>query len=113
MAGQIVQPGRALLVQSVDGRLDTLSGQVNQRLDEGFRKTNETFASVMARLATHVRNARVARLAREAADRAADAALKAQGIANEIAATGLRPSGIQAAPLLDSGAIDRTAADED
>ena len=44
--------GMKVLTQSVDGRLDTLSGQVNQRLDEGFRKTNETFASVMARLAT-------------------------------------------------------------
>ncbi|MBP7467500.1 MAG: DNA recombination protein RmuC [Thauera sp.] len=44
--------GMKALTQSVDGRLDTLSGQVNQRLDEGFRKTNETFASVMARLAT-------------------------------------------------------------
>ncbi len=44
--------GMNALTQSVDGRLDTLSGQVNQRLDEGFRKTNETFASVMARLAT-------------------------------------------------------------
>lgn len=44
--------GMQVLTQSVDGRLDTLSGQVNQRLDEGFRKTNETFASVMARLAT-------------------------------------------------------------
>ena len=43
--------GMKALTQSVDGRLDTLSGQVNQRLDEGFRKTNETFASVMARLA--------------------------------------------------------------
>ncbi len=38
--------------RSVDGRLETLAGHVNQRLDEGFRKTNETFASVMARLAT-------------------------------------------------------------
>jgi DNA recombination protein RmuC len=44
--------GMKALTQSVDGRLDTLSGQVSQRLDEGFRKTNETFASVMARLAT-------------------------------------------------------------
>ncbi|HAG74188.1 MAG TPA: DNA recombination protein RmuC [Thauera sp.] len=44
--------GMQALTQSVDGRLDTLSGQVSQRLDEGFRKTNETFASVMARLAT-------------------------------------------------------------
>ena len=44
--------GMQTLTQSVDGRLDTLSGQVSQRLDEGFRKTNETFVSVMARLAT-------------------------------------------------------------
>jgi DNA recombination protein RmuC len=44
--------GMQALTQSVDGRLETLSGQVSQRLDEGFRKTNETFASVMARLAT-------------------------------------------------------------
>ena len=41
--------------RSVDGRLETLAGHVNQRLDEGFRKTNETFASVMARLATPLR----------------------------------------------------------
>lgn len=33
-------------------RLEAITGHVNQRLDEGFRKTNETFASVMARLAT-------------------------------------------------------------
>lgn len=44
--------GLEALTHSVDGRLNTLSGQVNQRLDEGFRKTNDTFASVMARLAT-------------------------------------------------------------
>lgn len=36
----------------VGERLDAISGHVNQRLDEGFRKTNETFTSVMARLAT-------------------------------------------------------------
>ncbi len=36
----------------IDERLEGISGHVNQRLDEGFRKTNETFASVMARLAT-------------------------------------------------------------
>jgi DNA recombination protein RmuC len=40
------------LTHSVDGRLQTLAGQVNERLDEGFRKTNDTFASVMSRLAT-------------------------------------------------------------
>ncbi|NTV10043.1 MAG: DNA recombination protein RmuC [Zoogloea sp.] len=33
-------------------RLESISGSVSQRLDEGFRKTNETFVSVMARLAT-------------------------------------------------------------
>ena len=36
----------------IDARLGEISGRVNERLDEGFRKTNETFASVMARLAT-------------------------------------------------------------
>ena len=33
-------------------RLEAITGHVDQRLDEGFRKTNETFTSVMARLAT-------------------------------------------------------------
>ncbi|NWG39002.1 MAG: DNA recombination protein RmuC [Hydrogenophilaceae bacterium] len=36
----------------VDSRLAEISGKVSERLDEGFRKTNETFANVMARLAT-------------------------------------------------------------
>lgn len=40
------------LTRSVNERLEAISGQVNQRLDEGFRKTNETFINVMARLAT-------------------------------------------------------------
>lgn len=40
------------LTLKVESRLDILSGKVNERLDEGFKKTNETFASVMARLAT-------------------------------------------------------------
>lgn len=40
------------LHRTVGERLEAISGHVNQRLDEGFRKTNETFASVMARLAT-------------------------------------------------------------
>lgn len=40
------------LSRSVDERLNAISGRVDERLDEGFRKTNETFASVMARLAT-------------------------------------------------------------
>src|SRR5690606_15981056 len=32
--------------------LEQIAGRVNERLDEGFRKTNETFVSVMQRLAT-------------------------------------------------------------
>jgi DNA recombination protein RmuC len=36
---------------SVDQRLEQIRGNVAERLDEGFRKTNETFADVMARLA--------------------------------------------------------------
>ena len=39
------------LSQTVDGRLNEISGKVAERLDEGFKKTNETFTSVMARLA--------------------------------------------------------------
>ncbi len=39
------------LSQTVDGRLNEISGKVAERLVEGFRKTNETFTSVMARLA--------------------------------------------------------------
>jgi DNA recombination protein RmuC len=40
------------LSKTVDGRLELIGGKVNERLDEGFKKTNETFVSVMARLAT-------------------------------------------------------------
>ncbi|HUW51522.1 MAG TPA: DNA recombination protein RmuC [Sulfuricella sp.] len=40
------------LTKSVDGRLEQISGKVTERLDEGFKKTNETFSNVMARLAT-------------------------------------------------------------
>jgi len=40
------------LTRSTDTRLEQISGKVSERLDEGFKKTNETFASVMARLAT-------------------------------------------------------------
>jgi DNA recombination protein RmuC len=36
---------------TVDGRLNEISGKVAERLDEGFKKTNETFTSVMSRLA--------------------------------------------------------------
>lgn len=40
------------LSKTVEGRLDLISGKVSERLDEGFKKTNETFTNVMARLAT-------------------------------------------------------------
>ncbi len=40
------------LTKTVDARLQEISGKVAERLDEGFKKTNETFVSVMARLAT-------------------------------------------------------------
>ncbi len=40
------------LMRAVNERLEQISGHVNERLDEGFRKTNETFVNVMARLAT-------------------------------------------------------------
>ncbi|HSF72002.1 MAG TPA: DNA recombination protein RmuC [Methylotenera sp.] len=36
----------------VDARLEQIGGKVSERLDEGFKKTNETFISVMERLAT-------------------------------------------------------------
>jgi DNA recombination protein RmuC len=36
----------------VDARLEQIGGKVSERLDEGFKKTNETFVSVMERLAT-------------------------------------------------------------
>ncbi len=40
------------LTRSVDSRLEQISGKVAERLDEGFKKTNETFTNVMTRLAT-------------------------------------------------------------
>ena len=40
------------LTKSTDTRLEQISGKVAERLDEGFKKTNETFTNVMARLAT-------------------------------------------------------------
>jgi DNA recombination protein RmuC len=40
------------LTKTNDTRLAEISGKVNERLDEGFKKTNETFVSVMTRLAT-------------------------------------------------------------
>ncbi len=40
------------LTKSTDTRLAEIGGKVNERLDDGFKKTNETFVNVMARLAT-------------------------------------------------------------
>jgi DNA recombination protein RmuC len=36
----------------IDQRLEQISGKVSERLDEGFKKTNDTFVNVMQRLAT-------------------------------------------------------------
>jgi DNA recombination protein RmuC len=41
-----------VLTGKIDERLEQISVKVSERLDEGFRKTNETFTSVMTRLAT-------------------------------------------------------------
>src|SRR5882724_1643548 len=41
-----------LLSKTTDTHLEQISGRVSERLEEGFKKTNETFVSVMARLAT-------------------------------------------------------------
>lgn len=41
-----------ILSKTVDGRLEQIGGKVNERLNEGFEKTNKTFTDVMARLAT-------------------------------------------------------------
>jgi DNA recombination protein RmuC len=51
-ASQHLRNSIETLSKTVDGRLDQIGGKVNERLDEGFKKTNETFVSVMARLAT-------------------------------------------------------------
>jgi DNA recombination protein RmuC len=40
------------LTKVVDQRLEQIGGKVSERLDEGFKKTNDTFVLVMQRLAT-------------------------------------------------------------
>ena len=40
------------LSAKMDQRLDQIAGKVDVRLEEGFKKTNDTFVSVMQRLAT-------------------------------------------------------------
>jgi DNA recombination protein RmuC len=54
LASASMQLSRSIetLTHGVEGQLRTLSGQVNTRLDEGLRKTNDTFTNVMTRLAT-------------------------------------------------------------
>lgn len=51
MNERLAETTRALNAK-IDERLDQISGRVSERLDEGFKKTNETFVNVMARLAT-------------------------------------------------------------
>jgi DNA recombination protein RmuC len=51
MTERLAETTRSLNVK-IDERLDQISGKVSERLDEGFKKTNETFVNVMARLAT-------------------------------------------------------------
>jgi DNA recombination protein RmuC len=53
LASASMQLSRSIeaLTQGVEGQLRTLSGQINTRLDEGLRKTGDTFTSIMARLA--------------------------------------------------------------
>ncbi|WP_221763406.1 DNA recombination protein RmuC [Methyloradius palustris] len=38
------------LTKTVDGRLELIGGKVSERLDEGFKKTNQTFTDVMTHL---------------------------------------------------------------
>jgi len=40
------------LTKTVDKRLEEITGKVHERLEEGFKKTNATFVSVMERLQT-------------------------------------------------------------
>lgn len=47
-----LQSFEKVLAEKVDARLGEISGKVSERLDEGFKKTNETFISVMTRLST-------------------------------------------------------------
>ncbi len=51
-SSELLSRAMAELAERTDQRLEQISGTVSQRLDHGFQKTNETFASVMARLAT-------------------------------------------------------------
>ncbi len=47
-----LQTFERVLQEKVDARLAEIGGKVNERLEEGFKRTNETFVSVMTRLQT-------------------------------------------------------------
>lgn len=47
-----LQSFERVLQEKVDARLAEIGGKVNERLDEGFKRTNETFVNVMTRLQT-------------------------------------------------------------
>ena len=47
-----LQSFEKVLAEKVDSRLSEISGKVSERLDEGFKRTNETFVNVMTRLQT-------------------------------------------------------------
>lgn len=51
-ASALLTSGTEALSRTINERLEAIGGHVDQRLNEGFRQTNETFANVMARLAT-------------------------------------------------------------
>jgi len=51
LGGHLTELRESISVK-LDARLDQISSRVSERLDEGFKKTNETFVSVMQRLAT-------------------------------------------------------------
>jgi DNA recombination protein RmuC len=47
-----LQSFEKVLAEKVDSRLNEIGGKVNERLDMGFKRTNDTFLSVMTRLQT-------------------------------------------------------------
>ena len=47
-----LQSFEKVLAEKVDSRLNEIGGKVNERLDLGFKRTNDTFLSVMTRLQT-------------------------------------------------------------
>jgi DNA recombination protein RmuC len=47
-----LQSFEKVLAEKVDSRLSEIGGKVSERLEEGFKRTNDTFVSVMTRLQT-------------------------------------------------------------